>query len=51
MPAPGVYTFEARWNVLGGTEQSTQFTIEFIPEPASLALMGLGGLMLLRRRR
>ncbi|MCP5120362.1 MAG: PEP-CTERM sorting domain-containing protein, partial [bacterium] len=26
-------------------------TLEVIPEPSSLTLLGLGGLMLLRRRR
>jgi hypothetical protein len=51
VPAPGVYSFNARWNVLGGDEQSVRFQIEFIPEPASLALLGLGGLLVLRRRR
>ena len=51
VPAAGVYTFEARWNVLGGDEQSTQFSIEFIPEPASLVMLGAGGLVLRVRRR
>jgi len=33
-----------RWSALNG------FQVQAVPEPASLALMGLGGLMMLRRR-
>lgn len=40
--APG-----ASWILLGGAEGG----LVIIPEPASLALMGIGGLLLLRRRR
>ena len=51
VPSAGTYNFEARWNTLSGVEQSTQFSIDFVPEPASLMLLGLRGLMMLRRRR
>jgi hypothetical protein len=34
-----------------GGEELSSFTISVIPEPASLSLMGLGGLMLLPRRK
>ncbi|MEM9913936.1 MAG: PEP-CTERM sorting domain-containing protein [Planctomycetota bacterium] len=47
----GTYDFLARWNVLGGQESSANFTITVIPEPASLALVGLGGLAIATRRR
>jgi len=52
-PAPGVYNFEARWNVLGGQEQSTQFAIEFtaIPEPSTMLLLALGSIGLFGTRR
>jgi hypothetical protein len=35
----------------GGGELLRSFTITVIPEPATLALMGLGGLMMIRRRK
>lgn len=34
-----------------GGSQMTQFTISVVPEPGSLALMSLGGLLIARRRR
>ena len=42
-PAPGV---SARWTYL-----NEDYTITVVPEPATLAILGLGGLALLRRRR
>ena len=52
VPDFGIYTFEALYNTAGGGAGTTQtFQIEFIPEPTSIALLGLGGLALLRRRR
>ncbi|MEM6853444.1 MAG: PEP-CTERM sorting domain-containing protein [Planctomycetota bacterium] len=47
----GTYNFLARWNVLGGQEQSAQFSITFVPEPSSLALIGIGSALLARRRQ
>ena len=35
----------------GGGEELTSFTITPIPEPSSLALLGLGSLMMIKRRR
>ena len=36
---------------LGSTNTQPQLLITYIPEPATMAMLGLGGLMLLRRRR
>lgn len=46
--------FEAGDNLLiteNAASGADNVTVTVVPEPASLALMGLGGLMLLRRRR
>lgn len=52
VPDYGVYTFEAVHNVMGGGAGTHDiFQIEFIPEPSGVALMAIGGLALLRRRR
>jgi len=36
---------------VGGSQVFDEFSVTLIPEPGSLALMGLGGLALIRRRR
>ena len=36
---------------LGRSIEPLAFSIETIPEPSSLALLGLGGLLVARRRR
>lgn len=43
--------FETLEGAGNGRSQLDQFTITAVPEPGSLALMGLGGLCILRRRR
>jgi hypothetical protein len=43
---PGTYVWQTSF---GGVDDS--LTLDVIPEPSSLALLGLGGLALLRRRR
>lgn len=43
-----VFTLTA---VEGDTTASTNMTVRIVPEPASLALMALGGVLLIRRRR
>jgi hypothetical protein len=40
-----------RFNVISTADPVFNFAIEFTPEPATLGLMSVGGLMLLRRRR
>lgn len=47
--AVGVHNGNAS-NAQFGTVEYDNFTIAAVPEPASLALMGLGGLMMVRRR-
>lgn len=45
------YKFDVGDGELGGLDAFLNTNADVIPEPASLALLGLGGLMMLRRRR
>jgi hypothetical protein len=60
----GTYILDINWSLVGGAtsaEVSLLGTVDFltfseldvieVPEPMTIALLGLGGLMLLRRRR
>lgn len=48
----GVYTFTyAATDELGASSNNATFTVEVVPTPGSVALIGLGGLACLRRRR
>jgi len=46
---PGPQFAPGTWNDLGKTEGP--FIVEYVPEPATLSLLALGGLAVLRRRR
>jgi hypothetical protein len=61
---PGVIIEEINWSLVGGATESVislvgtvdfanfnEFSTITVPEPITVALLGLGGLMLLRRRR
>ncbi len=48
---PNDGTFTSLGTVTGGIGRTDALAPTVIPEPASLALLGLGGLMMLRRRR
>lgn len=45
----GLYEFQIQ--TLAGTPNFTVASVEVVPEPASAALLGLGGLAMLRRRK
>jgi hypothetical protein len=55
--APGLTAFESRVGFAGRTGGANEQTsidnvnVQFVPEPASAAILGVAGLMLLRRRR
>jgi hypothetical protein len=40
-----------QWTKVTDTAQSVPAQIEYVPEPATMAMLGLGGLVALRRRR
>jgi hypothetical protein len=48
--AVGIYTVDLTTGGAGGTQLATA-DIEVVPEPSTVALLGLGSLVLLRRRR
>jgi len=48
--AVGIYTIDLTDGGSGGTQLATA-DIEVVPEPSTVALLGLGSLLLLRRRR
>jgi len=61
---PGAYYVQMRWtdhegNVApglwadraGDTDKCLGYVVEYVPEPATLILLGLGGMALIRRRR
>ncbi len=48
--AVGMYTIDLTTGGSGGTQLATA-DIEVVPEPSTVALLGLGSLVLLRRRR
>jgi hypothetical protein len=55
---PAVLTFAYKgtpagtWNdAMGGAGSSMVYVTEYVPQPASMGLVALGGLALLRRRR
>lgn len=50
--APGVYTMNTYGeSTAGPTNTTLPLRVEIVPEPGSLALLGLSGLAILRRRR
>ena len=49
--AVGIYTFTLSASDNSGVVASTSIDVEVVPEPTSLALLAIGGLTVLRRRR
>ncbi len=52
--APGAFDYVGVWidyRLLGGSFYIDNVQMELLPEPATLSLLGLGGIVLLRRRR
>ena len=49
--ARNFFAFGGRLRGVQGTEIGPNLEVDFVPEPSSLALLSLGGLMVLRRRR